>query len=376
MRVCIASALAIAVLAPAPAAAAPPRAWPGLVIGYRDLTGDHGYAAAVRRAVGAWNRLALGVRFVPAPRGGSSVQIVYVRGGCLGSLAGAAPTGFQRFGARIVVRSCPPVMRPLLVAHELGRVLGLGDDDAACSLMNGKGRSDGVTYAVPAHCTHAPPPRWLPGLVDPRTAAAARRLYAAPPAPVSAALTPGPQPRIEWRQPAGTAETLVLRAAGRCPTRLDAARGTAARIYAARGYAGVHVATDTTPPDAPGRYCYRVANVSASGRPTLSPPLEYLVPEGPVAAAAVLTAPALAGSPVTFADRSADAAAPIVHWRWDFGDPASGAADVVDTTDPALGGGPAHTFAQPGTYTVTLTVTDQAGRSATATITVAVGSGG
>jgi microbial collagenase len=75
---------------------------------------------------------------------------------------------------------------------------------------------------------------------------------------------------------------------------------------------------------------------------------------------------------VTFADHSTDAGATIVHWHWDFGDPASAAADVVDTDDPTLGRGPSHTYAAAGSYTVTLTVTDDLGRSATVTIGVTV----
>jgi PKD repeat protein len=44
--------------------------------------------------------------------------------------------------------------------------------------------------------------------------------------------------------------------------------------------------------------------------------------------------------------------APIVGWHWDFGDPASGSQDTATAQDPS------HTFSAPGTYQVTLTVTD------------------
>ncbi|MGZ4413075.1 MAG: PKD domain-containing protein [Gaiellaceae bacterium] len=357
----------------AAAAASAPRAWPGQTIGYRDLTGAHGYHAAVRRAAAAWNQLDLGVRFVPAPRGQSAVQIVFVSGRCLSGVAGRAPAGFQREGARVVVHSCPAIVRPLLVAHELGRVLGLPIDDHACSLMNSKGASDGLTFAAPARCHRVPPPAWLPGLIDPLTAARARTLYAAPPAALDVRFTPGPQPRLDWRQPSGSSRrTLVVRTSGSCPTRSDVAgRAGAAVVYSQPSYAGLHWAVDTTLGSVPGSYCYRLFNVSATGRATPSAVFTYVLAPGPVAVAAV-TAPLVAGAPATFADRSTDGGASIVHWHWDFGDPASGAANVVDTADPAAGRRPSHAYATPGTYTVTLTVADNLGRTATTTISVTV----
>lgn len=355
-------------------AGAVPRAWPGETIGYRDLTGGHGYHAAVGEAVAAWNRLGLGVRFVPAPPGRSLVQLVVVPGRCLSGNAGHAPAGFQRFGARVVLRSCPPIVRPLLVAHELGRVLGLGPDDRTCSLMNSKGASDGRTFVAPARCPRSTPPAWLPRLVDPLTAARARALYAAPPAAADVRFTGGPQPRLDWRQPRLAHDrALVLRTTGRCPVRRDVPGGTGATVvYARPSFAGLHYAVDDTLGSTPGSYCYRLFNVGATGRSTPSRAFRFVLQPGPVAAAAVTTTPVSPGVPATFADRSTDVGGAIVHWHWDFGDPASGTADVVDTADPTLGRAPVHTYAAGGTYTVTLTVADDHGRSATTTFAVAV----
>lgn len=58
--------------------------------------------------------------------------------------------------------------------------------------------------------------------------------------------------------------------------------------------------------------------------------------------------------------------APIVTIAWNFGDPASGAANT--SGDP----NPQHQFSAPGTYTVTLTVTDGYGLSGTSSQTVTV----
>lgn len=56
----------------------------------------------------------------------------------------------------------------------------------------------------------------------------------------------------------------------------------------------------------------------------------------------------------TFTDSSARGAggAPIVSTNWQFGDPASGPLDTASTSKPS------HHFTAPGTYDVTLTVTD------------------
>jgi PKD domain len=368
------AAAAAAALGGAAGASSTTRVWPGATIGYRDLTGDHGYHAAVLAAVAAWNRLGLGVRFVQAQPGRAAVQIAFAGGRCLSGVAGSAPIGFQPVRARVVVRSCPRVVRPLLVTHELGRVLGLTNDDAGCSLMNSKGSSDGRTFALPARCSRNQPPTWLPLLVDPLTAARARALYAPPPAAVDVRFTAGTKPRLDWREPAGSSRrTIVLRTTSRCPVISDVVGHTGATVvYSKASYAGLHYAIDTTVGTKPGRYCYRLFDLSASGRPSASPTFKAVVVPRPVAVAAVLTSPVAAGSPVTFTDRSTDAGGPIVHWHWDFGDPAGGAADVVDTTDPTLGQAPAYTYQAAGTYTVTMTVTDTLGRSATTTISVTV----
>ena len=85
------------------------------------------------------------------------------------------------------------------------------------------------------------------------------------------------------------------------------------------------------------------------------------IPGPPVASFS--TQPAGAADSASFADTSLPSpdGAPIVSREWNFGDPASGLLDSSAEVAPA------HQFSAPGAYTVTLTVTDANGLTATAT---------
>jgi PKD repeat protein len=63
----------------------------------------------------------------------------------------------------------------------------------------------------------------------------------------------------------------------------------------------------------------------------------------------------------TFTDGSSSASSSIVAWAWDFGDGAKAGGQKVT-----------HTYAAPGTYSVALTVNDDAGASAKTTVSVTV----
>jgi len=65
--------------------------------------------------------------------------------------------------------------------------------------------------------------------------------------------------------------------------------------------------------------------------------------------------------PVAFTDLSQDTDGAIVSWQWDFGD-----TTISDEASPC------HTYQQSGLYTVTLTVTDNAGATATADATLTI----
>lgn len=60
----------------------------------------------------------------------------------------------------------------------------------------------------------------------------------------------------------------------------------------------------------------------------------------------------------TFNDQSDPGSVPITGWSWDFGDPASGAANTSSLQNPS------HTYSSVGSYTVTLTATNAGGGDA------------
>jgi PKD repeat protein len=70
------------------------------------------------------------------------------------------------------------------------------------------------------------------------------------------------------------------------------------------------------------------------------------------------------GSSVSFNATTSSSADPIVSYKWNFGD---GAAPVT-TASPTT----SHTYANPGEYVVTLTITDSKGRTSTTTQNVTV----
>jgi hypothetical protein len=348
--------------------AAPGRivAWPGSVVSYRDLTGGAGYHSAIRAAASAWNRLQLGARFVRV-HGRAEVTFSARKGECLVGRAGRSSLGFQASGSSIrLASSCPSIVRKLLVAHELGRVLGLPNDDSRCSLMNSHAISDGLTYVVPAKCSRKHPPAWLKALIDPGSAALAHTIYTPPLPTGSISLSVDTQgiPSVSWSEPDDpvAVRTVLVRKAGPCPRARDVAVGSVAFVYDDAAATGAHSVTDSAFP-AGETDCYRAFRLNEYGRMAPSPDAISYTLGGPIAGFTV-SAPPTAGTPTTFDDVSGAPRSSIVHWHWDFGDP-KGANDVVDTSDPAVGREVSHTYAKAGAYTVTLTVTDAGGRVST-----------
>jgi len=87
--------------------------------------------------------------------------------------------------------------------------------------------------------------------------------------------------------------------------------------------------------------------------------------QAPVAVASATPISGTAPLAVSFSSAgSTDVDGAIVSTEWNFGDPASGAADTSSDGDAT------HTYATPGTYTATLTVTDDSGDSNVATVQI------
>lgn len=78
----------------------------------------------------------------------------------------------------------------------------------------------------------------------------------------------------------------------------------------------------------------------------------------------VVTRPRPEPVPVTF--QAPPPTVPIVRWHWDFGDPRTGALNTSTEQNPV------HRFSHAKTFTVTLTVWDANGNTATKTQYVTV----
>jgi chitodextrinase len=368
-----------ATLIPAPSADAyrlQSHRWYSKTLTYHDATGR--YRSEVRAAVREINRSGARVRVRSAPRSKARVQIRLDR-----RLPAAGRANYVVFGgivSRAVVRlradlaenfPSEPAARAgitAVIAHELGHVLGLDHENRRCANMNsslwGRCRDAPERWRYRCRTLEADDVRGLVRRFGGRVRPRGPEFCDAEPAPgapaVLSVVTADPSigaVRLTWQMPArGVGRVRVLRRPGTCPT---GPQDTGAQVIEDRESAAGRVETLDDYVPSPGRYCYAIVATGPLGRPgPLVTTVHDYLGEPPVARWRWFESdPRI----VEFTDLSFDGDGRIAAWHWDFGDGTASA-------DP----NPVHAYAAPGTYQVTLTVTDDSGQAASATQTVQV----
>ncbi len=187
VRVVLALLLALALTASLAASAqAAPRKWPGGRITYVDQTRD---PQAVKLAVRAWNSSGIDLRFVKVSSARKARLVIRnstrVPSGCGSGLAtlgypGPGRKGFVNIlhGTDAAGQSCALPGQTLVLAHELGHVVGLEHNTSGCSLMN-TSHTNGVapTLCLDGTPDAAKPGRWRCRLMERVDLKRAQRLY-------------------------------------------------------------------------------------------------------------------------------------------------------------------------------------------------------
>jgi len=351
------------------------------------------HRAVVTQAVNAWNTSGIRIRFRPASR--SRARVV-VRSspqiGCAGYAQIGYHPGVRQAGVRLGDCGARWPMTQI-AAHEFGHILGLGHEQRRCALMNTT-----VDNGAPNRCTAPSTARYRCRAIERDDLLGAKRLYGgrlravgpadcplfAPPgalSDLSATAAPSWDPsvpapiRLSYRLPAApkpavddfqrdAGQQVQARAVpGACPA-APAALLTSVFGVGVGSDEWSRVAEQELDTTVAGEQCVAARLVDPLGRtgPVVTTTATVAAPS--VAVRIGIAGWPTAGEPLSFT-ASTDAA-DVVESRWDFGDPASGAANT------ATGQGAEHVYAQPGTYTVTNTVRTASGGTGTATRTVTV----
>lgn len=370
--------------------------WPTRTITYYDGGPDK---TAVRTAVRAWNTSGVNLRFKPVSRSRAQVVIRRLRGDkvCLGGHLGFAQLGYAPGRqASMELRKCnDSLVAATAATHEFGHILGLDHEDRRCSLMNGfqmwggckqppdySARCDVLTPddvrgAIKRYGGRARkrPPTFCPMFDAPRpptslsitgTAPGGDDYYTQREVMASFNVTTGkPRYALGKLYPPPPLTAMVYRYPATCPGGEPSGKPLR-EGPAGYGSGKVEVPIDDRLALAPGRYCYAIWVRDEMGRRAASPVTQTVtISRRDPQPAFEPPSYAYAGEDTYFSDASDTGEGDITAWQWNFGDAASPANTSSERNA-------SHVYSEAGTYTVTLTITDDLGRQSTASHQVVV----
>jgi len=325
------------------------------------------YKQAAAAAARAWNTSGAHIRWKAVSRRRARVVITTST-----HIPGAGQARFRSFRgivSRASIRLLPNVAKDVpsavgkravetaAIAHEMGHVLGLAHEQRRCTTMNAALWEKCPRPSNPWQTRCRPLTgddirgaiRLYGGKLRKKLPALYCNMEAAPAAPagLTAALTQAGGAHLAWTMPAGPAKQYVrvIRRPDVCPVAWN--DPAAEPVYQVPATPGAPLTLDDTPP-ATGHYCYAVITLGTFQRPSVLATVAFDTPVGeppdPDFGATADQANHLA---IHYSDLSTDSDGHIVSWSWDFGD---GGTSTEQN--------PTHVYAGPGTYRVTLTVTD------------------
>jgi hypothetical protein len=132
------------------------------------------YAGSVRRAMRAWNRRDVGIRFRRTLTQPADVVISYGGSPCAGQSVVRHRNLLPSYSYIFLGSGCDSGVATMTAAHELGHVLGLHHEGRRCALMNPVLDSDTGT---PNRCRSRSLRYWLRRPVRPDDVRGARSIY-------------------------------------------------------------------------------------------------------------------------------------------------------------------------------------------------------